>query len=177
MHCIQFVATRAESKEAALAKTRNYLETAMGPEDTYVSWYDWFVVGGGRWSSDPDSYQETAADVAALGEPKFEEYIQKAAEYKRSEYVDILDYAKKQVQNFEAMLSEIKDLAVGLEPMFQFSMRLYPLHQIYKMVSGDWSNFSYFYDMENETTHPESMRESYAKGETDWFIVPVDFHF
>lgn len=177
MHCIQYVATRAANKEEAISKVKNYLEAAMGADDSYASWYDWFIVGGGRWSSDPDNYRDTAADVAVLGEPRFEEYLEKAAEYKKSDYVDILKYAREQVSNFEVMLREIEDMATGLEPMFQFSMRLYGLHQLYKMTGGDWGSYSYFYDIESGCTHPEPMRESYSKGKRDWFIVPVDFHF
>lgn len=177
MHCIQYVAVRAEDKDSALAKARDYLETAMGPEDTYASWYDWFVAGGGRWSSDPDSYRDTSVDVAALGEPKFDEYVEQAKSYKENEYKEIIEYAKKQVVDLNAMLDEIQTKAVGLEPLFEFSMRLYPLSQLYKMTGGDWGHFSYFYDVEHQATHTEYMVKSYQSGDSDWFIVPVDFHF
>ena len=53
MHCIQYIATKADSVQEAFDEVKGYLEINMG-EDGYSNWNDWFVTGGGRWSTSED---------------------------------------------------------------------------------------------------------------------------
>ena len=55
MHVLQWIATTAEDKDQAFRSVKDYLENQMGDEYNLSSWYDWFVVGGGRWNPNPNS--------------------------------------------------------------------------------------------------------------------------
>jgi hypothetical protein len=45
------------------------------------------------------------------------------------------------------------------------------------MAYGTWDFNAYFYDMLNDTTTPKYLYESIDKGNKNWYLVPVDFHF
>lgn len=176
MHCIQYIATQAESPEEAHGGVKSYLESLMG-ESGYESWYDWFITGGGRWASGDDNQynDDWIGDVAHQSDSRFEEYIEKAHAY----YMDELDYTIKQAKeiNLEDILAEVDNSKESLYPNFKLTMELYPLHKLWSQMSSSWGPDSYFFDMDNDCTHPKYMRESIDKGNNSWYIVPVDFHF
>ena len=54
MHTLQWIAVEAEDKDEAVFNATSHLEAAMGDGENYTSWYDWFIVGGGRWNTEED---------------------------------------------------------------------------------------------------------------------------
>lgn len=178
MHTLQYIATRAASAEEAASDVENFLTNSMGDSENISSWYDWFVIGGGRWSPDPDSqYNNTPSGTVQQGTPKFEEALQQAEKFRQDEYANTIRWAREKVPDLEHLLVNLERDNKGLEADFAVSNSLYPLHRLYKMTSGCWDWDSYFFDSKNDTMDPRSMREGISSGETDWWLVPVDFHF
>lgn len=159
----------------AFRSVKDYLETAMGSEYSYASWYDWFVTGGGRWNPNPDSqYNDDDQSMVLSYETDpdlFEEQVLKSLENRKAEFES---YAKD--INPEILTKIISDYNPR-EKMFAAFSEMYPIKKIIDMAYGDWDFNSYFFDCHNDTTTPAYMFESIDKGTKNWYIVPVDFHF
>ena len=176
MHTIQYVAVKAESVEEAHEKVKSHLEMEMGPEDSYNSWYDWFVVGGGRWATgDENQYNdEWLGDIAHQDDPRFKEYLDKAREYRKTALQEYIDSARK--SKILALLDDLEK-ADPFTEHFRIGMELYTLHQLYRMAMGQWSYDSFYFDVEHESANPIHLLNSLDKGDKDWYLVPIDFHY
>ena len=178
MHVIQYIATQADDRDMAFRSVKDYLETHLGndPESPTVSWYDWFVTGGGRWSTSDDPYNDNyQADVAHQDSPNFEEYLLTAHKYKLEETAVDLKYARE--VDVAALLDSIEQNQEGLYPMYDEANKLYPFRNLYNHLIGVWGPNSYFFDIYHDSTNPRLMREGIDNGDKNWYIVPVDFHF
>ena len=177
MHVIQYIATQADDKDQAFRRVKDYLETHLG-SDEFPSdvWYDWFVTGGGRWSTSDDPYNDDyQADVAHQDSPNFEEYLLTAHKFKLEATEIDLKYARD--INIAAILDNIENNQEGMYPMFAEASALYPFKKLYDHVIGNWGPDSYYFDIDNDCTHPTYMRQGIDKGDKNWYIVPVDFHY
>ncbi len=176
MHVLQWIATTADNKDEAFRRVKDYLETAMGTEYSYASWYDWFVTGGGRWNPNEGSQYDDNDQSMVLSyetDPDlFEEQVLKAMENRKAEFdsyandIDTTDIIAKIISDYNPR-----------EKQFAAFSQLYPLKKVIDMVYGEWDFNSYFFDCQNDTTTPNYMFESIDKGNKNWYIVPVDFHF
>lgn len=174
MHTIQYIAVQAEDTDMAFRTVKNHLEAELGGEyDNSNAWFDWFVTGGGRWSTSEDSYDDNYQDdVASQDSPKFQEYLDKAKEFRQQTFEEYLEQANK--VDYTNLLSEI---AAKPEESFMGGMQLYPIKKVYDMTMATWDYNSYFLDIMNDTTSIKSLQESIDNGAKDWYLVPVDFHF
>ena len=90
MHVLQWIATRADDKDEAFRRVKDYLETNMGNEDSYSSWYDWFVCGGGRWNENTDDpYDDNNQSMVLSYETDpdlFEERVLQSMESRKAEF-------------------------------------------------------------------------------------------
>ena len=178
MHVIQYIATEADDRDEAFRSVKDYLETHLGndPESPTNTWYDWFVTGGGRWSTSGEPYNDDyQADVAHQDSPNFEEYLMTANKFKLEATAAELKYARN--INIAAILDNIENNQEGLYPMYAERSALYPFKKLYDHISGMWGPDSYFFDIHNDTTNMIHMKESIDNGSKNWYIVPVDFHF
>lgn len=174
MHCIQYIATKADSPEEAHSDVKAYLEEHLGSDEFSSDvWYDWFVTGGGRWATGDNQYNdEWTGDVVHQSSPKFQEYLDNAKEFRQAEIKNYLEQARK------VNLTELLDM-LDLEDEYNFKVghQLYDIKKLYDITMGMWDYTSYFFDKENDTTVTKYMREAIDKGDNDWYLVPVDFHF
>lgn len=177
MHVIQYIAVKSDTAENAHGSVKQYLETQMGT-DPYVSpsWYDWFVVGGGRWATeDGNQYNDDYIDdVAPQDDPRFQGYIDQAHKWKLEATMDDLKYARK--VDMAALLDKIENDQEGLYPMYAVTTELYAFYCLYKQLSGMWGPDSFYFDMEHDSTNPTHMKNAIDNGDKDWYLVPVDFH-
>ena len=172
MHCIQYIATKADDVEDAHSNVKAYLENLMG-EEGYGTWYDWFVTGGGRWSTSDDPYDDNyTADVAHQSSPSFQAHLDKAKEFRQAEINNYLEKARA------VNLTELLDM-VDLEDEWNFKVghQLYDIKKLYDITMGSWDYTSYFFDTESDTVVTKYMLEAIDKGDDNWYLVPVDFHF
>jgi hypothetical protein len=175
MHVIQYIAAKSDTAENAHSQVKQYLEAQMGNDDTHNTWYDWFVTGGGRWSTSEDQYDdEWTDDVAPQDDPRFQGYLDEAHKWKLEAVEADLKYARD--INISEILNNIENNQKGLHPMFAEASALYPFKKLYDHTVSAWGPDSYFFDIENDCTYPTYMREGIDKGDKDWYLVPVDFH-
>jgi len=173
MHVIQYIAVKADDVSHAHRSVKSYLEEQLGSGDTYNTWYDWFVTGGGRWATTEDQYDDNwTGDVRHQTDPEFEEYLDTAHKYRQQELSTYEEEARK--INLTEILDSLQDFEFD---HFKAGMELYPIKKLYDMCMGVWDYQSYFFDIEHEATSRKYMRESIDKGDNDWYLVPVDFHF
>jgi hypothetical protein len=173
MHVLQYIAVRAEDSDEAMRRVEDTLQNWLGRDETPTGvWYDWFVVGGGRfvegnpYASSPNHIVSYAEDVE-----KFNELIEKAI--------------SNRVDEFNSYRKSLKEKGIDLETKLdsytgemQYDFELYPLKKMIDMLQGNWDDNSYFFDLEHDSTNTEHLRKTIAEGqEIDWFLVPVDFHF
>ena len=174
MHTIQYVVTQADSKEEAFSGVKQYLEAQLGGEyDSHNTWFDWFVTGGGRWSTSVDSYDDNYQDdVAYQSEPRFQEYLDKAKEFRQTTFEEYLKQANE--IDYTNLLSEI---AAKPEESYHGGMQLYPIKKVYDMTMGMWDYNSYFFDIISDSANMTHVKNSIDNGADNWYAVPVDFHF
>jgi len=173
MHTIHHIATQAENVDEAFRRVKDYLEKQMGDDYSHTpTWYDWFVAGGGRWSSSDDPYDDNYTDdVVHSSDVKFFQNIAQALEWRKEETDRYIKQAK------EVNLIELLDTVGKDEHDFRVGHQLYSIKKVYDLTLGVWGPDSYFFDMINDTTTDKYMQESLDKGDKSWYLVPVDFHF
>jgi hypothetical protein len=174
MHTIQYIAVQADDREHAHGSVKHYLEEVLGSGDTYSTWFDWFVTGGGRWStSEGKEYDDNwSGDVVHQSGSKFEEYLDTAHKYRQQELTQYEEEARK--VNLTELLDNLQDFEFD---HYKVGSQLYPLKQLYEMCMGVWNYNSYYFDIVHDSTNRKYMRESIDKGADNWYLVPVDFHF
>jgi hypothetical protein len=173
MHCIQYIAVKADNKEDAHGEVRGYLEGLMGDENSFSSWYDWFVTGGGRWSTSDDPYDDNyTGDVVHQSEDKFQEYLDTAHKFRLAQLDQHIEQARE--INLSDLLDKLEDFE---HDHYKVGMDLYPVKKLYDMALGIWDYNSYFFDIVNDTTNRKYLLEGIDNGADNWYLVPVDFHF
>jgi hypothetical protein len=170
------VAVQANDVDEAFVSVKHNLEAKLG-DDPYSdtnTWFDWFVTGGGRWASNESAqYDDTfTGDVVHQSSPKFQEYLDKAKQFRQTSLEEYVEQAKK-----VDLTKIINDVHVSGGDDFRAGMELYPIKKIYDMAMGDWDYNSYYYDMMNDSANMIHMRRSIENGAKNWFLVPTDFHF
>lgn len=173
MHVIQYVFAQADSSREAFDSVKSYLEAQM---EESATWYDWFVCGGGRWASKEEAQYDDnfMEDVAHQSDPKFQEYIETAKKYRKQE----LDQYKSEIGDLDisAVITSLDTTDVSNSD-YSISQKLYALKRIYEMTVGRWDYDSYFYDIESESANMMWVQKSIDNGDTNWYAIPVDFHF
>jgi hypothetical protein len=174
MHVLQYIATKADSADEAFDDVKRHLEAELGDEYTHNSWFDWFVVGGGRWASEEGNQynDDYRADVVHQDSPKFQEYLEIAKRDRKAEFDNYMESAKK--IDYPTYLDKLSN-EFGNE--FTYPHELYPLKKVYDMAMGIWDYNSYYYDMVHDSINMVHLQNSLDKGDKNWYLVPVDFHF
>jgi hypothetical protein len=176
MHCIQYIATQADSTQEAFDDVKSHLEGFLG-DDPFTAgsatWYDWFVTGGGRWSTDDDPYNDNyTGDVVHQTDPKFQEYLDTAHKFRLAQLNQHIEQARE--VNLSDLLDKLEDFE---HDHYKVGMDLYPVKKLYDMSLGIWDYNSYFFDIVNDTTNRKYLVEGIDNGADNWYLVPVDFHF
>jgi hypothetical protein len=180
MHVLQWIATEAEDKDEAYRTVEDTLQNMLGDfESPTFTWYDWFVVGGGRWNMTEDDENveayvqgKTNMIISYEEDPEaFRKQLEQSMEDRKTEFEG---YAKDVDTSFIDKI--IKDYDPKAFDFVGFG-KLYPIKKLIDMVYGTWDFNAYFYDMLNDTTTPKYLYDSLDKGDKSWYLVPVDFHF
>ena len=175
MHVLQRIAIQADDKDHAFRAVKDTLERELGNNEYSTNtWYDWFVTGGGRWNTnDKDGYDDNdqSMTISYDEEPeKFIEAVNEGIEARVSEFNTYRKYFNEKNVDINAYLDKY-------DGQMDFSMELYDLSKMIDMIHGKWDFNSYFYDMHHDSTNTMHMLRSLDKGDKNWYIVFVDFHF
>ena len=173
MHTIQYIAVQADDVDMAFRTVKHNLEEQLGNGEQINTWFDWFVTGGGRWSTAEDSYDDNyQGDVVDQDNPKFQEYLDKAKEFRQTTIKEYVEQTNK-----VDITKTINDIELSGGDDFRAGMDLYPFSQLYNIAMGTWNYNSYYYDMMTDSTNMTHLKNSLDNGAKDWYLVPVDFHF
>jgi hypothetical protein len=180
MHVLQWIATEADDKDEAYRRVEDTLQTMLGDyESPTMTWYDWFVVGGGRWNTqEGDDHKEAYTEgktnmiVSYDEDPQaFRKQVEQSMQDRKTEFEG---YAK------DVDTSIVDKIITDYNPKefdFVAFQSLYPIKKLIDMAYGTWDFNSYFYDMVSDTTTPKYLYDSIDTGNKNWYLVPVDFHF
>jgi hypothetical protein len=180
MHVLQWIAVEADDKDEAYRTVEETLQNMLGDFDMpTTTWYDWFVVGGGRWnvgenddSSEAYTEGKTNMIISYDEEPAdFRTQVLRAMEDRKSEF----DGYAKDVDS--TILDKIINDYNPKEFDFPAFQSLYPIKKLIDMAYGEWDYNSYFFDCHHDTATPAYMLESIDTGNKNWYLIPVDFHF
>jgi hypothetical protein len=174
MHVLQWIAIKDESLEDALAHVRNNLESYMESG----MWYDWFVVGGGRWNIEENEdwrtgYDEKTNMIISAYEAGNDVFIDKINSCIESRIREFNDYRKQ----YEEKALDISAKLDSYDGSMDFSFDLYPMGKMIDMLQGEWDFNSYFFDMDAHSTNTKYVLDKLEASNVNWYLVPVDFHF
>jgi hypothetical protein len=174
MHVLQRIAIQADDKDEAFARVKDTLEQEMGNNDySSHTWYDWFVTGGGRWNPNPDSQYEDDNNMTISYEEEPDKFISQVALAMQSRVDEFNRYRKY----YEERAVDINAKLDSYDGSTDYSLDLYDLSMMIDMLQGKWNYNSYFFDMHSQSVSQKFMLESIDKGEKNWYLVYVDFHF
>ena len=170
MHVLQYIAVRAEDEDMAMRVAEDTLSSEMGGNEyAHNSWYDWFVIGGGRFV-DGDPYQSSPNHIISYtkhGREGIQEKVDWAIEARKNEFNS---YRKAYDEKNNDISNELDKYTGNTD----YSFSLYGLSKMIDMMSGNWDFNSYFYDAETGSTNFQYMLD---KLDDSWYLIPVDFHF
>jgi hypothetical protein len=180
MHVLQWIAILADDKDEAYRRVEDNLNSTLGDFDSpHSTWYDWFVVGGGRWNmseedDNNEAYVAGKTNLIVSAKDELDVFKQRVDEAMQSRQAEFEGYAK------DVDPSILDKITTDYNPRdhdFLAFQKLYPIKKIIDMAYGSWDFNSYFFDMENDTTTPKYLFDSLDKDLENWYLVPVDFHF
>ena len=179
MHVLQWIAVEADDVDEAFRTVGSNLEDMIANEYSNNAWFDWFVVGGGRWNTQEgdgmeEAYKHGKTNMvihAGTDPDRFEERILLSMESRKAEFDRYVE---------QADLTILPKIIANYNPReldFANFSQMYDIKKVLDMVSGEWDFNSYFYDMHNESITPKYVFEAIDKNPDVWYLVPVDFHF
>jgi hypothetical protein len=172
MHVLQWIAVQAENDDEAMRLVEQDLQSKLGDDPyTYNAWYDWFVIGGGRFNPDQDPYQSSSNMIVhSKDRDKFDKTI---VEVMTARVAEFNSYRK----SFEAKDLDLGAKLDGYTGEMRYDFELYELKKMIDMIQGEWDMNSYFFDIHHESTNVNHMQNDLDLNPDMWYLVPVDFHF
>jgi hypothetical protein len=171
MHVLQYIAVQAENDDEAMRLVEQKLQSELGDDPyTYSAWYDWFVIGGGRFV-DGDPYTSSPNHIiSSKDRDKFDKTI---VEVMASRVDEFNSYRK----SFEAKDLDLSAKLDSYTGEMRYDFELYELKKMIDMIQGEWDMNSYFFDIHHESTNVNHMQNDLDLNPDMWYLVPVDFHF
>jgi hypothetical protein len=184
MHTLHYIAVEADSKQEAFDKVVSELKPS---EEGYrlASWSDWYVVGGGRFSSNANKennpmagYSDDPTDVLGFAEDKdkFQEAITNVQKWKSH----AMSKAIKEF-NSDSFISDMKNYALkgGRSNSINENRMAYTVKDTATMMLGGWIPNSGLYDLVEYIAETLYLQKRLDKPEqaVRQYLVPVDFHF
>ena len=174
MHVLQWLAVPVESDlEDQEAEAMQAVESKLNEQlNPGLSWFDWFVIGGGRWNPEQDPYASSSNMIISYSKNPvdFQAKIIECIENRKREFTEYRESLAKNEIDINAELDKY-------DGNMDYSFSLYPVGKMIDMLQGNWDFNSYFFDAEHESTNPKHMLDKLASGDVNWYLVPVDFHF
>ena len=178
MHTLHMVAVKVDAEELENIKDEASHEvhsTLIGDERPYASWYDWFVVGGGRFA-EGDAYGNNYDNAIAYhNEPeKFIEKMDEVLGWRKSTATRMLNEIKEKDFDF----ADSVENALNGKSENRFDSEMWKALELSRIAMGYWTPDSHFFDLANGTASNEYILKDIEEGRGhEWVLVPVDFHF
>ena len=177
MHTLQWVIVSAEDEETAADVADSQLQELMGDGENVSSWYDWFVVGGGRWNAEQDPYHNSSNMVISYDRDP------NAFSGKLQELI------ANRIDTYNGYLAEVKeqDIMAKLENyggVMTYDPSFYAIARLVAYQQGNWDWDSKFYDLTNWSTNATHILARISSHQIESpekvlgiYLVPIDFHF
>lgn len=178
MHTIHYIAAEAPTAQEAF----DHVEAEFCSEDSSpADWSDWCVVGGGRWSQNPNNqYNNSPEDVISYAEnpEKFLETLSNIKKWRINELNEML-----QKIDFDLFKSDIVDYISNdcqLPDNRRWDLNSYYMEIASNMLRNRYTSDSHFYDLHDY--YGADMSDLYRRLDDPdraalQYLVPVDFHF
>jgi hypothetical protein len=154
--------------------SREVHSTLIGDERPYATWYDWFVVGGGRFA-EGDAYGDNFDNAIAYHDDpeKFIAEMDKVLGWRKDEFARLLGNLEEKSFDF---LTTMRDF-IDNDDSTRWGTEKWNAYLLSKMALGYWVPESHFYDISNGTASNEYILKDIEEGRgNEWVLVPVDFH-
>lgn len=186
MHTLHYVAVKldgdyagdfAEMREDAKSEVHS---TLLGDERPYGNWYDWFVVGGGRFV-EGNAYDDSADHIIIWGENK-DEFLDKmnlGLGWQLEEVKRLHEEVQRTFDLDQAVARYEKTYNTNT-PVDGYPMGAWTMRRLVSLLEGYWNPDSHFLDITNGDTSPRYLLndiEQNPESAGNWALVPVDFHF
>ena len=176
MHTLHWIAVEAENAEDAVETVRTNLDSYMSGNDAPSTWYDWFVVGGGRWNTaEGDDFTEgykTKSNMVIAFEDNPNAFRAKVDDCIQQRMVDYKQYLAEVKEN------HVIDKLENYGGTMSYDYHFYSLNRLLAYQMGEWSHDSWFFDMVDDSTNATHILSKIDKGLGEsLYLVPVDFHF
>ena len=187
MHTLHYVAVKLDDdyegnfgamREDASAEVNS---TLLGDERPYGSWYDWFVVGGGRFV-EGDAYSNSDDHIIIYGEDKdkFLEKMNEGLGWQLSNAQYLFEQVSEKFDLNSAMAKFERGYNNTSEPVDYASMGAWTMRRLMSHFEGYWNPDSHFLDITNGTPTPQYLLNDIEQNPAEanlWALVPVDFHY
>jgi hypothetical protein len=177
MHTLHYWAVEAEDKQQAFATVKDRLINDDG--SNWIEWSDWHVVGGGRWNSEGDPYQDSHNAIVSYQEDpkKFKEVLEGCKTARKDEMNRCLSEIKT-----DKFISDIVDFISNngiAQDELRFSMNNYYIRNATDLLQDSYTPNSFFYDLAEHSASLQYVQERLDKSTSGLlqFLVPIDFHF
>ena len=177
MHTLHWIAVEAEDEENAVDTVDSNLDSYMSGNDALSTWYDWYVVGGGRWNTADDE------DDLMSGYVKKSNMVISYEKDPNAFRAKIDDCIQQRMVDYKQYLAEVKESHVidkldNYGGAMSYDYHFYALNRLLAYQMGEWSHDSWFFDMVNDSTNATHILSKIDKGEgSNLYLVPTDFHF
>jgi hypothetical protein len=176
VHTLHYWAVEADSSEEAFKKVQTRL---LGDEEgRFVDWYDWHVVGGGRWSD--SQYEDSSSGVVSYSsQPDL--FIKVLDDCKKAR-VNEMNECMANI-NTDKFISDIVDYISEngiLNPEQRFgNLNNYWINNASDLLRDHYTSSSYFYDFQEYTAHIGYIQERLDNSDVAMrqYLIPIDFHF
>lgn len=194
MHVLNWIAIRGTVLDDVYKKVNDFLK------ENKNSWYDEFIVGGGRWNTGvgkelcakAKTKTKLPDNVTFDGEGKVHHNMLLNYKLRNEDYLIIINDIKAArsmtMENFKKRYeSIIETIPSDMDSYIQNNeselynnkneLNRYSMRHIMNIINGEWNEDSYFYDMESNSSKMSFLNERLINNgsEQEW-LVPVDFH-
>jgi len=177
MHTLHWIAVEANDKDEAVLNATSHLEAAMGDGENYISWYDWFVVGGGRWNTTKDEEGIMGSYITKTN------MIISYKEDPNAFRAKIDDCIQQRMVDYKQYLAEVKESNIihkldNYGGSMSYDYHFYALNALLRFQMGSWSHDSWFYDFITDSSNATHILSKLDNNEGEnFYLVPIDFHF
>jgi hypothetical protein len=176
MHTLHWIAVEAENEENAVDIVDQTLDSYMSGNDAPSTWYDWYVVGGGRWNTAEDE------DLMA-GYTKKSNMVISYDKDPNAFRAKIDEGVQQRIADYNQYLAEVKETKVidkldNYGGAMSYDYHFYALNRLLAHQMGEWSHDSWFFDMVHDSTNATHILSKIDRNEgKNLYLCPVDFHF
>jgi hypothetical protein len=176
MHTLHWIAVEAEDAEDAVVTVSSNLDSYMSGNEAPSTWYDWYVVGGGRWNTaEGDDFEEAYKTKSNM--------VISYKEDPNAFRAKIDECIQQRVTDYNQYLAEVKETKVidkldNYGGVMSYDFHFYALNRLLAYQMGEWSHDSWFFDMiEDSTNASHTLSKIDSEQGENIYLVPVDFHF